>query len=95
MKIEDLFNELKIITANKEGAFAESGMVNWFGRMQYGFFPLGLGILTDNNKTEDATGTTEIEQCDVMVFGNDFGTISDVERYFGKIGEVDSITIKN
>jgi hypothetical protein len=48
MKIQQLFNELKKLTENKDDVFKQSGMVNCFGKMKYGFFPLGLGASTDD-----------------------------------------------
>jgi uracil-DNA glycosylase len=95
MKIQQLFNELKILTENKENVFEESGMINCYDKMQYGFFPLGLGILTKNNKTNKIPPTNEIEEGGVMVLGNDFGTISYVENDCNYIGETDGRTVNN
>ena len=78
-----LFNELEKIKETSKLDFEISGMVNWFDKMRYGFFPLGLGILTENNKTKGAVPTTEIEERGVMVLGNDFGTLSYVNSYVG------------
>jgi hypothetical protein len=98
MKIEVLFDELKKITEGKDDVFTESGMVNLYGKMQYGFFPLGLGILTENNTIKDGFLTEEVEEGGVMVLGNDFGTVSyvyDVIKDSGEIGEINSKTIAN
>jgi hypothetical protein len=99
MKIQQLFDELKIITNDKESVFEDSGMINCYNKMQYGFFPLGLGILTENNKIKDDLRTDEIEKGGVMVLGNDFGTVSYVNSYVDnpekRIGEIDSKTITN
>jgi hypothetical protein len=98
MKIQQLFDELKIITNDKESVFEDSGMINCYNKMQYGFFPLGLGILTENNKIKDDPRTDEIEKGGVMVLGNDFGTVSyvkDVLKGSEEVGEIKSPTIKN
>src|ERR1700730_15436198 len=101
MKIQQLFDELKTVSENEEDVFTNSGMVNWSDKMQYGFFPLGMGILTERLKTEENIKATEveIEEAGVMVLGNDFGTIRYVNSYVKshgkKIGETDSNTINN
>jgi hypothetical protein len=98
MKIKQLFDELEKIKVNTKSDFEKSGMVNRFDEMKYGFFPLGLGILTENNKIKDASPTDEIEEGGVMVLGNDFGTVTyvnDVIKYSGGLGEIKSSTIIN
>jgi uracil-DNA glycosylase family 4 len=95
MKIKQLFDELKAITENKESIFADSGMANYYNKMQYGFFPLGWGILDENNKIKDATPTYGIEEGGVMVLGNDFGTVNYVNDKCTGIGETNSKTIDN
>jgi uracil-DNA glycosylase family 4 len=99
MKIEQLFDELKKIKEPSKSDFEISGMVNRFEEMKYGFFPLGLGILTENNKTNEVPTTDEIEPGGVMVLGNDFGTVRYVNSYVNnpdkKIGETDGKTIRN
>ena len=99
MKIQLLFDELKKQTENKESVFTDSGMINCYNKMQYGFFPFGLGILTENNKIKEAVPTIEVEEGGVMVLGNDFGTVNYVNSYVNdpdkKIGETDSKTIIN
>jgi len=99
MKIQHLFDELIAITKNTESDFEDSGMINRFQEMQYGFFPLCWGILTENNKLVETTPTTEIEEGAVMVLGNDFGTRNYVNGYVSnpekRVGEIDSKTIIN
>jgi hypothetical protein len=98
MKIQLLFDELKSVTAGMETVFAKSGMVNRYDEMKFGFFPLGLGILTENNKVKAGQLTDEIDEGGVMVLGNDFGTISyvkGVKQYSTEVGETNSTTIKN
>lgn len=98
MKIHQLFEELKVITQDKEQVFTDSGMENCYDKMQYGFFPLGLGILDENNKEGGLAPTEEIEEGGVMILGNDFGTVSYVEKVKkdnGGIGETKSQTISN
>jgi len=99
MKIQQLFDELEKIKETSKSTFEISGMVNRFKEMKYGFFPLGWGILNENNKTNDLAPTTEIEEGGIIVLGNDFGTVSYVDGYVNdgrkKIGEIDSKTINN
>lgn len=96
MKVEELFDELKEFTINKSSIFKDSGVVNCFQKMDYGFFPLGWGIL----KPEIANKEIEPNECEIeagglMVLGNDFGTVSYVKKYKNTIGEADSVTIIN
>jgi hypothetical protein len=98
VKIQQLFDELEKINKNSKTDFEISGMVNCFKKMKYGFFPLGWGILTENNKLKETIPTTEIEESGVMVLGNDFGTVGYVEKvkkYSEGIGETKSTTIRN
>lgn len=99
MKIQLLFDELKIITENKESVFTESGMTNWSDKMKYGFFPLGFGVLTDNITIDSKASEVEISEGGVMILGNDFGTVSYVDSYVNngekKIGETDGKTVRN
>ncbi|MDR3693090.1 hypothetical protein [Mucilaginibacter sp.] len=93
MKIQQLFDELEKIKVSTKSDFEKSGMVNRFDEMKYGFFPLGLGILTENNKIKDTSPTNEIEEGGIMVLGNDFGTVTYVEKvkkYSEGIGETKS-----
>jgi hypothetical protein len=57
-------------TTDVGDVFYKSGMVNRFKELDYGFFPIGSGILTEKCKVEEA----EIEEHGIMVLGNDFGT---------------------
>ena len=90
MKIINLFDSYKQFTENSETIFSDSGMVNEFGKLDYGFFPLGSGILTERSKIEIA----EIKKGGIMVLGNDFGTIGYVEKMKNN-REYNSKTIKN
>lgn len=79
MKIKCLFDLYKdFIEQNPTSnvSFTESGMVNDYAKLYFGFFPLGSGILTQNSKIDIA----EINDCKVMVLGNDFGTVDYVEN---------------
>ncbi|MFI5138915.1 MAG: hypothetical protein ACHQIM_13915 [Sphingobacteriales bacterium] len=90
MKIQELFDELKTQTENKEDIFADSEIINWSEKMEYGFFPLGLGILTDNITIDSKAEGVEIAEGGVMVLGNDFGTVTyvnDVIKYSDGFGE--------
>jgi uracil-DNA glycosylase family 4 len=70
-KTQLLFNKLKEIAVleNVENAFYNSGMENIFDYLDYGFFPLGKGILSKEHKS-----IQDIQENHVMVLGNDFGT---------------------
>ncbi len=52
-------------------------MTNDFAKLDYGFFPLGSGILAENSKIDIA----KMDNCKIMVLGNDFGT----KAYLNKI----------
>jgi hypothetical protein len=99
MKIKELFDELEKIKETSKSDFEISGMINRFNEMQYGFFPLGLGILTENNKIKNGHPNDEIEKGGIMVLGNDFGTETYVNNYLNnpekRVGETDSKTINN
>ena len=97
MEVQKLFDELKRVSENKESIFKDSGIINRYNEMSYGFFPLGLGVLTDNIKTKKNIKAihTEIKEGGVMVLGNDFGTVSYADRYKNEIGETNSVTIIN
>src|SRR5690606_27535964 len=71
MSVQKLFNVLENHTKNTDDVFKESGMKNKFRELDFGFFPLGNGVLTENfNPANDA-----LETCRIMVLGNDFGTL--------------------
>lgn len=81
MKIQQLFNILaeKYKAENAESVFAESGMVNRFKELDYGFFPLGSGILSDDDE-KNRTANAEIKEGGIMVLGNDFGTLKYIDE---------------
>jgi hypothetical protein len=97
MEVQQLFDELKKETLNQESVFGESGIINCFDKMEYGFFPLGLGILSKTIKSKG----DKIEENGVMILGNDFGTVSYiknikyVENSHVDKGETNSKTIIN
>ncbi len=95
MKIQQLFDELEKIKETSKLDFEKSGMVNRFKEMKYGFFPLGWGILDENNKTDGSPTTDEIDEGGVMVLGNDFGTVNYVEKDCNDIGETEGKTVNN
>jgi hypothetical protein len=98
MKIQLLFDELEKIKETSKLDFEISGMVNRFNEMKYGFFPLGLGILTENNKTNEEPLTDEIEVGGVMVLGNDFGTVTyvnDLIKDSDGFGEIKGTIVRN
>jgi uracil-DNA glycosylase family 4 len=80
MVIEALFNEYRKLTAETNNildVFSESGMQNEFAKLSFGFFPLGSGVLSDNSKIEKA----KIDNCEIMILGNDFGTIEYLKNF--------------
>ena len=95
MKIKDLFNAYKqqiSETKNVISIFEQSGMSNDFAKLDFGFFPIGSGILTDKSEIERA----ELTHCDIMILGNDFGTVDYVDKNCPNKREKDSNpTIKN
>lgn len=98
MKIQQLFDELEKIKVSTKSDFEKSGMVNRFDEMKYGFFPLGLGVLTENITMDSKATEIEIEEGGVMVLGNDFGTVtyvSDVIKDSDGFGEIKGTTVRN
>ena len=95
MQIEDLFDVYEQQfpkTLEIENVFEESKMVNRFNELDYGFFPLGSGILNSKSKTREA----EITNCNIMVLGNDFGTQEYIEnKCHGKKEKETNSTIYN
>ena len=66
--MESLFRHLSNLSADRTTNlhFQNSGMTNKFNELEYGFFPLGDGILSDKKQHDSKFKT--------MVLGNDFGT---------------------
>lgn len=95
MNIQKLFDELATLKDKELDDFNPSGLVNRFAEMQYGFFPLGWGKLTNKNKCGGGIPDMEIEEGGVMVLGNDFGTVNYVKNDCNSIGEVEGKTVKN
>lgn len=95
MKIQKLFNAYQQQireTENVNTIFEQSSMVEKSALLDFGFFPIGSGILSDNSPIEQA----EIAHCDIMVLGNDFGTIDYVNNNCpNKREKLTNSTIKN
>ena len=94
MEIKTLFDIYKeMITTNTEAKtiLRNSAMINEYKKLDFGFFPLGSGILTDKSKIDEAS----IKTCDVMVLGNDFGTVSYLKNKCKNNRENNSRTIDN
>jgi uracil-DNA glycosylase len=74
MKIIELFNRYNQEIQNSTNvleSFDKSEMTNISAKLKFGFFPLGSGIFSEQSEIEKA----EIKKCEIMVLGNDFGTI--------------------
>jgi len=69
-KIKELFDKYNTHFKGSEEIFKSSGMINRSQELDYGFFPLGSGILNDNSKTDVAN----VKENGILVLGNDFGT---------------------
>lgn len=81
MKIKDLFEAYRECMPDDENTqriFRESGMVNRREEMDYAFFPLGSGVLTDTDQSK--IDVAEIGPGGIMVLGNDFGTVRYVDE---------------
>ena len=92
MKIEKLYSELENIIKNKDSIFKDSGMYNKFRIFDYGFFPLGLGLLSNDLKISKL----DEKNCRVMILGNDFGTLKYLKKCEENKGEASSnSTINN
>lgn len=94
MKIErlfDLYEDFILKNSKTNELFSESGMVNDFRKLDFGFFPLGTGILNKESKLAYA----EIQEGGTFILGNDFGTLSYIKNKCGNKREEGSITIKN
>lgn len=51
--------------------FDNSGMINEYKKLDFGFFPLGSGVFKSPSDFENAA----LPECRVMVLGNDFGSL--------------------
>lgn len=69
--IKKLFESLKSKTKDSNQHFEESGMINKYQELEFGFFPLGHGVLSNDYKS----GKSHFNKCRIMVLGNDFGTL--------------------
>ncbi|MDE3234504.1 MAG: hypothetical protein KGO81_01025 [Bacteroidota bacterium] len=95
MKINTLFEAYEILITNKVGSkkiFENSGMVDVNKKLDFGFFPLGSGILLE---TKSLINKASIDDDCVMVLGNDFGTITYFEKKCKHNRENSSKTIAN
>lgn len=64
--IEQLYDALDELSKGAGSAvFKESGMVNRYKELTFGFFPFGTGNLSENG--------LGLSSCKIMVLGNDFG----------------------
>lgn len=94
MKISKLFTayyeQLKS-TPNSALIFAEAGMTKDAAKLQFGFFPLGSGILTNHSYIEEAA----LNEGGTMVLGHDFGTVTYVNEKCKDDRENNSRTIQN
>ena len=94
MKISNLFtayNDQLGSTPNSTAIFTEAGMTTASAKLQFGFFPLGSGILTNESNIAEA----QIEEGGTMVLGHDFGTVSYVNDKCKDGRENNSRTIQN
>jgi len=76
--IKDLFEKYNTHFKASEEIFKASGMINTRQELDYGFFPLGSGILNDKSQTDVA----EIKENGILVLGNDFGTTKYLESIY-------------
>ena len=94
MEIKNLFKEYEKVFSgipHIDSMFCNSGMTNDFAKLDYGFFPLGSGILTENSKKDIA----KIDNCKIMVLGNDFGTREYLKNIKNNKEKETSPTIRN
>lgn len=95
MDIKTLFETYEVLITNKLGSekiFTSSGMVNTNKILDFGFFPLGSGILADN---KSQIKKASIEEDGIMILGNDFGTVTYLETKCKNNREDNSKTITN
>lgn len=95
MDISALYETYEVLITNKLGSekiFSNSGMVNASKILDFGFFPLGSGILAENkSQIEKAT----IAEGGIMILGNDFGTVTYLATKCQNNRENSSKTITN
>lgn len=89
-KINQLVEILKVYKTQpaSEEIFKKSRMINEFNKLDFGFFPFGDGIFSEQYD----------DNCKVMVLGNDFGThkyVKDCIKKGKKESETASPTIRN
>lgn len=95
MKIKTLFETYETLITNKLGSekiFEKSGMVDVSKKLDFGFFPLGSGVLLE---AKSPVNKASIEDDCVMVLGNDFGTLTYLETKCKNNRENSSKTIAN
>ena len=95
MKIKTLFETYETLITNKVGSkmiFEKSGMVDISKKLDFGFFPLGSGVLSE---TKSQINNASIDDDCVMVLGNDFGTVTYLETKCKNNRENSSKTIAN
>ncbi len=95
MEIKTLFETYEVLIHNKIGSteiFEKSGMVDNYKALDFGFFPLGSGILT---KPKSEIKKASIEENGIMILGNDFGTVTYLETKCKNNRENNSKTINN
>ncbi len=95
MNIQTLFETYEVLITNKLGSekiFTNSGMLNTNKVLDFGFFPLGSGILADK---KSQISKASIEDDGIMILGNDFGTVTYLETKCKNNRENNSKTISN
>ncbi len=95
MKIKTLFETYETLITNKvesEKIFEKSGMANISKKLDFGFFPLGSGVLLE---TKSQINKASIDDDCVMILGNDFGTVTYFETKCKNNRENSSKTIAN
>ncbi len=76
--------------------FEDSGLVNEYKTLDFGFFPLGSGLLlAPEERANCHSDIAKMRTGGVMVLGNDFGTCSTVTGYHKKTnGEESNTTVR-
>ena len=95
MNIKTLFETYKVLITDKSGSgkiFTNSGMVITNKILDFGFFPLGSGLLADN---KSQINKASLEEDGIMILGNDFGTVTYLETKCKNNRENNSKTISN